>query len=134
MQCFPALCQIGAPTFNFNSAIAALRFFFTVTLEKPDLVRPLRIVNEPRKVPVVLSKEEVARLIEAAPALTPHVANHGKQTIDPHYCPSTEYASRTFPGVPPKIPDPEPIYSMPSTTTAPPPSMEPPLAVTPLTV
>ena len=37
--------QIGAPT--INAAIAALRFFFTVTLERPDLVRPLRIVNEP---------------------------------------------------------------------------------------
>ena len=59
--------QIGAPT--INSAIAALRFFFTVTLEKPDLVRPLRTVNEPRRAPVVLSKEEVARLIEAAPSL-----------------------------------------------------------------
>ena len=41
--------QIGAPT--INSAIAALRFFFTVTLERPDLVRPLRIVNEPRRAP-----------------------------------------------------------------------------------
>ena len=59
--------QIGAPT--INSAIAALRFFFTVTLERPDLVRPLRIVNEPRKAPIVLSHEEVARLIEAAPGL-----------------------------------------------------------------
>ena len=51
-----------------NAAIAALRFFFTVTLEKPDLVRPLRTVNKPRKAPVVLSQEEVARLLEAAPA------------------------------------------------------------------
>ena len=59
--------QIGAPT--INSAIAALRFFFIVTLERPDLVRPLRIVNEPRKAPVVLSQEEVARLLEAAPGL-----------------------------------------------------------------
>ena len=59
--------QIGAPT--INAAIAALRFFFTVTLERPDLVRPLRIVNEPRKAPVVLSREEVARLLEAAPGL-----------------------------------------------------------------
>ena len=59
--------QIGAPT--INSAIAALRFFFTVTLERPDLVRPLRIVTEPRKAPVVLSQEEVARLLEAAPGL-----------------------------------------------------------------
>ena len=59
--------QIGAPT--INSAIAALRFFFTVTLEKPDLVRPLRLVNEPRRAPVVLSPEEVARLLQAAPGL-----------------------------------------------------------------
>ena len=52
---------------SINAAIAALRFFFTVTL--PDLVRPLTIVNEPRKAPVVLSQEEVARLLEAAPGL-----------------------------------------------------------------
>ena len=59
--------QIGAAT--INSAIAALRFFFIVTLERPDLVRPLRTVTEPRKAPVVLSQEEVARLLEAAPGL-----------------------------------------------------------------
>ena len=39
--------QIGAPT--INSAISALRFFFTETLERPYLVRPLRIVSTPRK-------------------------------------------------------------------------------------
>jgi integrase len=54
---------------SINAAIAALRFFFTVTLERPDLVRPLTIVNKPRKAPVVLSEEEVARLLEAAPSL-----------------------------------------------------------------
>ena len=54
---------------SINAAIAALRFFFTVTLEQPDLVRPLRTVNEPRRAPVVLSQEEVARLLEAAPGL-----------------------------------------------------------------
>ena len=52
---------------TINSAIAALRFFFIVTLERPDLVRPLRIVTEPRKAPVVLSREEVAGLLEDAP-------------------------------------------------------------------
>jgi integrase/recombinase XerD len=62
-----ARLQIGAA--SINAAIAALRFFFTVTLERPDLVRPLRIVNEPRKAPVVLSQEEVARLLEAAPGV-----------------------------------------------------------------
>jgi len=54
---------------SINAAIAALRFFFTVTLERPDLVRPLRLVAEPRRTPVVLSPEEVARLLQAAPGL-----------------------------------------------------------------
>src|SRR5271157_5835219 len=54
---------------TINTAIAALRFFFNVTLERPDLVRPLRLVNEPRRAPVVLSPEEVARLLQAAPGL-----------------------------------------------------------------
>jgi integrase/recombinase XerD len=40
-----------------------------VTLEPPDLVLPLTTVNKPRRAPVVLSQEEVARLLEAAPGL-----------------------------------------------------------------
>ena len=59
--------EIGVAT--INAAIAALRFFFNVTLERPDLARPLTTVNKPRKAPVVLSEEEVARLLEAAPAV-----------------------------------------------------------------
>ena len=59
--------QIGVPT--INAAIAALRFFFNVTLERPDVVRHLTTVNKPRRVPVVLSQDEVARLLEAAPGL-----------------------------------------------------------------
>ena len=58
--------EIGVAT--INAAIAALRFFFNVTLERPDLVRHLTTVNKPRRAPVVLSQEEVARLLEAAPA------------------------------------------------------------------
>jgi integrase/recombinase XerD len=59
--------RIGAST--INSAIAALRFFFNVTLERPDLVRHLKTVHEPRKTPIVLNQEEVVRLLEAAPGL-----------------------------------------------------------------
>ena len=40
-----------------------------MTLERPDLVRHLKTVNQPRRAPVVLSPEEVARLLEAAPGL-----------------------------------------------------------------
>ena len=36
---------------SINAAIAALRFFFTVTLERPDLVLPLTTVNKPRRAP-----------------------------------------------------------------------------------
>ncbi len=59
--------RIGAAT--VNAAVAALRFFCKVTLERPDLVRHLTTVQEPRKAPVVLSHDEVARLLEAAPGL-----------------------------------------------------------------
>jgi integrase/recombinase XerD len=58
--------HVGAP--SINCAIAALRFFFTATLERLDLVRHLTFVHEPRKLPIVLSPEEVARLLEAGPA------------------------------------------------------------------
>jgi integrase len=40
-----------------------------VTLKRPDLARHLTTVNKPRKAPVVLSQEEVARLLEAARGL-----------------------------------------------------------------
>jgi integrase/recombinase XerD len=54
---------------SINAAVAALRFFFNVTLERPDLVRHLTTVNTPGRAPVVLSQEEVASLLEAAPGL-----------------------------------------------------------------
>ena len=54
---------------SINAAVAALRFFFNVTLERPDLVRHLTTVNTPCRAPVVLSQEEVAHLLEAAPGL-----------------------------------------------------------------
>src|ERR1700754_1947972 len=59
--------QTGMQPPGINSAVSALRFFFTVTLDRPDLSRRLAVVHQPRKLPLVLSVEEVARLLEAAP-------------------------------------------------------------------
>jgi site-specific recombinase XerD len=59
--------KIGAP--SINAAVAALRFFFNVTLEHPELARHLAGVHMPRRAPVVLSQEEVSLLLEAAPGL-----------------------------------------------------------------
>src|SRR3984893_997536 len=49
-----------------TSTVSALRFFFTVTLGRADAARHLTFVHEPRKLPVVLSPEEGARLLEEA--------------------------------------------------------------------
>ena len=59
--------QAGMQPPGINSSVSALRFFFTVTLDRPDLSRRLAVVHQPRKLPTVLSVEEVARLLEAAP-------------------------------------------------------------------
>jgi site-specific recombinase XerD len=56
---------VGVPT--VNQTVSTLRFFFKVTLGRPDLVERTAFVREPRKLPVVLSPEEVARLLDAAP-------------------------------------------------------------------
>ena len=63
------LTENGAGTPLINSTVSALRFFFNVTLDRPDAARHLTVVHQPRKLPVVLSPEEVARLLEAAPGL-----------------------------------------------------------------
>jgi site-specific recombinase XerD len=56
---------ISRPT--LNSRITALRFFFGITLERPGALAKMSHVREPRKLPVILSAEEVTRLIEEAP-------------------------------------------------------------------
>jgi integrase/recombinase XerD len=63
------LTENGAGTPLINSTVSALRFFFTVTLDRADAARHLTVVHQPRKLPVVLSPEEVARLLEAAPGV-----------------------------------------------------------------
>jgi site-specific recombinase XerD len=63
------LTASGAGTPKINATVAALRFFFKVTLDRPDLTKHLSFIHEPRKVPVVLSPDEVARFLEAAPGI-----------------------------------------------------------------
>jgi site-specific recombinase XerD len=60
------LVETGISSIMLNHTITALRFFFGVTLDRADAVAKMSAVREPRKLPVVLSREEVARLIDAA--------------------------------------------------------------------
>jgi site-specific recombinase XerD len=58
---------VGVPT--INQAVSTLRFFFKVTLRRHEIIEHTNFIHEPRKLPVVLSVEEVARLLDAAPGL-----------------------------------------------------------------
>jgi site-specific recombinase XerD len=49
----------------FNQTVCALRVFYTVTLGRSDVVTMIPYGKKPRTVPVVLSPEEVLRLLEA---------------------------------------------------------------------
>jgi site-specific recombinase XerD len=55
----------GVPAPTMNSIVSALRFFFTHTIDRPDLARKLIRVAHPRNLPVVLSRDEVTRLLNA---------------------------------------------------------------------
>jgi site-specific recombinase XerD len=62
-----AASGVGVPT--INQTVSTLRFFFKVTLKRHEIVEHTHVIHEPRKLPVVLSVEEVARLLDAAPGL-----------------------------------------------------------------
>jgi len=61
--------QSGVGCGSVNAAVAALQFFFGVTLGHGELTAKMSYVHEPRKLPTVLSAEEVARFLAAAPGL-----------------------------------------------------------------
>lgn len=54
---------------TFNQALNAARFFFVGVLKKPFVLEGLRFQKAPRRLPVVMSEEEVKRLLDAASPL-----------------------------------------------------------------
>jgi len=63
------LTQSGLAPASINGVMVALRFFFRVTLKRPEAVDYIPIVRQPQRLPVVLTPDEVARLLQAAPGL-----------------------------------------------------------------
>jgi integrase/recombinase XerD len=57
------LASIGTTVPTVNATASALRFFFRVTLKRRDLADAVVSVREPRRLPVVLSPQEVGRLL-----------------------------------------------------------------------
>ena len=60
------LASIATTVPTVNVSATALRFFFKVTLKRRDLADAVVSVREPRRLPVVLSPEEVGRLLASA--------------------------------------------------------------------
>ena len=60
------LVENGISGISLNAAITALKFFFQTTLDRADAISKMSTVPVPRKLPVILSCEEAARLIAAA--------------------------------------------------------------------
>jgi site-specific recombinase XerD len=59
------LVDHGTSPISLNAAITGLKFFFDVTLDHAELMAKMQPVRVPQKLPVVLSRDEVARLIVA---------------------------------------------------------------------
>lgn len=57
-----------------NQTVCALRFFYGVTLGSAEIPERIAYARKPRKLPVVLSGDEVVRFLEAVPSLKTRTA------------------------------------------------------------
>ena len=67
------LMKIGTSICTRNQTMTGVKFLFRVTLRRHDLVAEVFSLKEPVKVPLVLSRDEVKRLLLMAPSLKARV-------------------------------------------------------------
>ena len=63
------LVEQGVSNTTLNATISGLKFFFATTLQRPEAMAKMSHVHEPRRLPVVLSLEDVTRLLQSAGSL-----------------------------------------------------------------
>jgi len=68
------LASTGISWPALNQTVCALRFFYGVTLGRQEIPERIPHAREPRKLPVVLSADEVVRFLEAVPGLKARTA------------------------------------------------------------
>jgi integrase/recombinase XerD len=61
------MSEKGTGSATFNNRLTVLSFFFSVTCAREGMKRYMRYQRVPKKIPVVLSSEEVARILKVAP-------------------------------------------------------------------
>ena len=59
----------GITSTTLNATITGLKFFFEMTLERPEVMKKMRHVHQPRRLPAILSGDEVIRLLRATDSL-----------------------------------------------------------------
>jgi site-specific recombinase XerD len=59
----------GVSPITLNATITGLKFFFEVTMSRPELMAKMRPVRVARTLPMILSRAEASRLIESARTL-----------------------------------------------------------------
>src|SRR6195256_6444749 len=68
------LVSTGVSWPGLNQIVCALRFFYGVTLGEADIPERIPYAREPRKLPVVLSADEVVQFLEAVSSLKSRAA------------------------------------------------------------
>src|SRR5476651_141877 len=61
------LAETGVSTCNRNRIMTGLRFLLRVTLRRLDLAAEIYHIREPQKIPLVMSSDEIKRLLAVAP-------------------------------------------------------------------
>ena len=67
------LAETGASICTRNRTMTGLGFLFRVTLRQPDIADQIQYIREPQTIPLVMSPEEVKRLLMAAQSLKSRV-------------------------------------------------------------
>jgi hypothetical protein len=68
------LVDAGTSAITVNATLTRLRFFFEVTLDRSDVMSKLQPVPMPRKLPVVLSRDEGSAASERLPVFAGAIA------------------------------------------------------------
>ena len=63
------MASTGVSRTTINATITGMRFFFEVTLDHPELMKKMSPVRVERKLPEILSADNVKRLLKAAPGI-----------------------------------------------------------------
>jgi site-specific recombinase XerD len=63
------LVEQGVSSTSINANITGLKLFFESTLDRPEVMRKMRHIYEPRRLPEILSIEEVTRLLQSTGSL-----------------------------------------------------------------